>query len=167
MSNTNNKTENFPQLYEILLYKKKNITAIQKKLDINSNINQMTVLESKKAKKLDDSYELLLELVGNLILIQGKLSIDINPILEVKLRRDKASSNKPIRLFDLLLSLEDDIVVIQDKLSIISYSNQERAEKVDENVRVQLQKLEKFHSPLEDDPDVILPKYDEIGVKKI
>ena len=37
-SNTNNNTdpsEKFPQLYEVLLYKKKDITAIQKKLGIN------------------------------------------------------------------------------------------------------------------------------------
>ncbi|CAG8523535.1 35371_t:CDS:2 [Racocetra persica] len=33
-----------------------------KKLDINNNINQTAVLESKKVKELADSYELLLEL---------------------------------------------------------------------------------------------------------
>ncbi|CAJ0840543.1 2295_t:CDS:2 [Entrophospora sp. SA101] len=117
--------EKFPQLYKVLLYKKKDITAIQKKLGINSNINQTAVSESKKAKKLVDSYELLLELVGDLILIQGNLGIDINPILEAELRRDKASSDKPIRLFDLLLCLEDDIATIQEKLGIVGYTNQE------------------------------------------
>ncbi|CAH1767665.1 9324_t:CDS:1, partial [Entrophospora sp. SA101] len=74
-SNTNNKTdqsETCAPLYEVLLYKK-DIIAIQEKLGINSNINQTTALENKKAKKLDDSYELLLELVGGLILIQGGL----------------------------------------------------------------------------------------------
>src|SRR4051812_39781785 len=99
-SNTNNKTdpnENFPQLYEVFLYKKKDITAIQKKLSINSNINQTAVSDSKKAKKLADSYELLLELVGDLIPIQEKLDIDTNPVLEAELRRDKTSSDKPIR----------------------------------------------------------------------
>src|ERR1044072_76217 len=124
-SNTNNNTdpsEKFPQLYEVLLYKKKDITAIQKKLGINSNINQTAVSESKKAKKLADSYELLLELVRELIPIQGKLGIDINPVLEAELRRDKTSSDKPIRLFDLLLCLEDDIVTIQEKISIVGYS---------------------------------------------
>ncbi|CAJ0649330.1 10354_t:CDS:2, partial [Entrophospora sp. SA101] len=150
----------------MLLYKKKDIIAIQEKLGIISNINQTAVTESKKSKNLAVSYELLLKLVGDLILIQEKLGIDVNPVLEVELRRDKASSDKPIRLFDLLLSLEDDIVVIQDKLGIIGYSNQERAEEVDENVRAQLQKLEEFHGPLEDDPGVILPKYGEMGVKK-
>ncbi|KAF0552247.1 hypothetical protein F8M41_022205 [Gigaspora margarita] len=114
-SNTNNKTdpsEKFPQLYEVFLYKKKDIIAIQKKLGINSNINQTAVSDSKKVKKLADLYKLLLELVGDLIPIQGKLGIDINPVLEAELRRDKASSDKPIRLFDLLLYLEDDIVRI-------------------------------------------------------
>ena len=133
-SNTNNKTdpsEKFPQLYEVLLYKKKDITAIQKKLGINSNINQTTVLGNKKAKKLADSYELLLELVRNLIPIQGKLGIDINPVLEAELKRNKASSDKPIRLFDLLLCLEDDIATIQEKIGIVGYTNQEMAEEAE------------------------------------
>ena len=53
----------------------------------------------------------------------------------MELRRDKASSDKPIRLFDLLLSLEDDIVVIQEKLGIIGYTNQEMAEETDKNAK--------------------------------
>ncbi|GET57686.1 hypothetical protein GLOIN_2v1869613 [Rhizophagus irregularis DAOM 181602=DAOM 197198] len=118
-------------------------------------------------KILADSYKLLLELVGDLIPIQEKLNIDGNPVLEVELRRDKASSDKPIRLFDLLLYLEEDIIAIQNELGIIGYSNQERAEEIDENVRAQPQKLEEFHGPLEDDPGVILPKYGEMWVKKI
>ncbi|KAF0484338.1 hypothetical protein F8M41_023023 [Gigaspora margarita] len=169
-SNTNNnsgRSETLAQLYEMFLYKKKDIIAIQKKLGINSNINQTAVSESKKVKKLADSYELLLELVGDLIPIQGKLGIDINPVLEAELRRDKASSDKPIRLFDLLLYLEDDIITIQDELGIIEYSNQERAKEADKNARAYLRKFEEFHGPLEDDPGVILPKYVEMGVKKI
>ncbi|GBC25892.2 hypothetical protein GLOIN_2v1083363 [Rhizophagus irregularis DAOM 181602=DAOM 197198] len=86
-------------------------------------------------KTLADSYELLLELVGDLIPIQEKL--------------------------------EDDIVVIQDKLGIIGYTNQERAEEVDEKARAYLQKFEEFHGPLEDVPIVILQKYGEMGVNKI
>ena len=103
-SNTNNKTDPSEILYEVFLYKKKDITAIQKKLSIISNINQTAVSESKKAKKLADSYELLLELVGDLIPIQGKLGMDTNPVLEAELR-DKASSDtnqemveKPIKM---------------------------------------------------------------------
>ncbi|RHZ85046.1 hypothetical protein Glove_73g11 [Diversispora epigaea] len=161
------KTDPSEILYEVLLYKKKDITAIQKKLGINGNINQTAVSESKKAKKLDDSYELLLELVGDLIPIQEKLGVDINPILEVELRRDKAASDKPIRLFDLLLCLEDDIVTIQEKIGIVGYTNQEMAEEADKNARVYLRKFEEFHGPLEDDPGVLLQKFGEMGVKKI
>ena len=70
-------------------------------------------------------------------------------------------------IFNLLLYLEEDIIEIQEELGIIGYSNQERAEEVDKNVRVQLRKLEEFHGPLKDDPLVILQKYDKMGVKKI
>ncbi|RIB06105.1 hypothetical protein C2G38_2148212 [Gigaspora rosea] len=169
-SNTNNNTdpsEKFPQLYEVLLYKKKDITAIQKKLGINNNINQTAVSESKKAKELADSYELLLELVRDLIPIQMKLGIDINPILEAELRRNKASSDKPIRLFDLLLCLEDDIATIQEELGIVGYTNQEMAEEADKNARVYLRKFEEFHGPLEDVPSVLIQKFIDSGVKKI
>ena len=106
-----NDPETLNQLYEVLLYKKKDIIAIQKKFGISGNANQTAVhlplaLPAEpvlKRKTLADSYELLLELVGNLIPIQENLNIDGNPVLEVELRRDKASSDKPIRLFDLLL----------------------------------------------------------------
>ncbi|CAG8750174.1 25059_t:CDS:2, partial [Gigaspora rosea] len=137
---------------------KKDITAIQKKLGINNNINQTAVSESKKAKELADSYELLLELVRDLIPIQMKLGIDFNPILEAELRRNKASSDKPIRLFDLLLCLEDDIATIQEEL--------EMAEEADKNARVYLQKFEEFHGPLEDVPSVLIQKFINSGVKK-
>ncbi|CAB4425321.1 unnamed protein product [Rhizophagus irregularis] len=166
----NNNPEMLAQFYGLFLYKKKDIIAIQEKLSIGpGNANELIVPPDSElmGKTLADSYELLLELVGDLIPIQEKLNIDGNPVLEVELRRDKASSDKPIRLFDLLLSLEDDIVVIQDKLGIIGYTNQAKAEEVDENVRAQLRKLKKFYGPLEDDPGVILPKYGEMGVKKI
>ncbi|CAJ0642885.1 4555_t:CDS:2 [Entrophospora sp. SA101] len=140
--------------------------AIQKKLGIISNINQTVMTERKKAKKLADSYELLLELVGDLIPIQGKLGIDINPVLEAELKRDRASSDKPIRLFDLLLCLEDDIATIQEKIGIVGYTNQEIAEEADKNARVYLRKFEKFHGPLEDVPSVLIQKFIDSGVKK-
>ncbi|CAG8782783.1 3751_t:CDS:1, partial [Gigaspora rosea] len=146
---------------------KKDITAIQKKLGINNNINQTAVSESKKAKELADSYELLLELVRDLIPIQMKLGIDFNPILEAELRRNKASSDKPIRLFDLLLCLEDDIATIQEELGIVGYTNQEMAEEADKNARVYLRKFEEFHGPLEDVPSVLTQKFIDSGVKKI
>ncbi|UZO01712.1 uncharacterized protein OCT59_020223 [Rhizophagus irregularis] len=166
----NNNPETLAQFYGLFLYKKKDIIAIQEKLGIGpGNANELVVPPDSElmGKTLADSYELLLELVGDLIPIQEKLGIDLNPVLEVELRRDKTSSDKPIRLFDLLLSLEDDIVVIQDKLGIIGYTNQERAEEVDEKARAYLQKFEEFHGPLEDVPIVILQKYGEMGVNKI
>ncbi|GBC09708.1 hypothetical protein RclHR1_09060005 [Rhizophagus clarus] len=124
----NNNLETLAQLYRLFLYKKKDIIAIQEKLGIGgvlaelTNANELVVPPDSElmGKTLADSYELLLELVGDLIPIQEKLGIDVNPVLEVELRRDKASSDKPIRLFDLLSSLEDDIVVIQDKLVLLA-----------------------------------------------
>jgi len=104
--------------------------------------------------------------VGDLIPIQGKLGININPVLEAELRRDKASSDKPIRLFDLLLCLEDDIATIQEKIGIVGYTNQEMAEEADKNAKVYLRNFEKFHGPLEDDPGVLIKKFVDKGVKK-
>src|SRR5438046_1955104 len=76
------------------------------------------------------------------------------------------------QFYGVLLCKKKDIVAIQErqaerKLGIVGYSNQERAEEVDENMRACLRKLKEFHGPLEDDPGVILPKYGEMGVKKI
>ncbi|RGB22110.1 hypothetical protein C1646_776632 [Rhizophagus diaphanus] len=149
---------------------KKDIIAIQEKLGIGGNANQLAVpLDSElMGKTLADLYELLLELVRNLIPIQENLSIDSNPILEETLRSNKASADVSFsEILNLLMYLEENIIEIQDELDIIGYSNQARAEEIDENVRAQLQKLEEFHGPLEDDPGVILPKYGEMGVKKI
>ncbi|RIA83891.1 hypothetical protein C1645_833139 [Glomus cerebriforme] len=103
MANNNPKILN--QLYGVLLYKKKNIIAIQKKLSISGNANQMANIEVRRQKILGNSYELLLNLVEDIIPIWDDLSIDDNLILE-------------------------DIIEIQEELSIISYSNQERAEEV-------------------------------------
>ena len=73
-SNTNiisDKSE--AQLYEVLLYKKKDIIAIQKKLGMLSdrrkgpieNIYQTALNQSKKGKTLEDSFGLLFDLVEN------------------------------------------------------------------------------------------------------
>ncbi|CAG8627659.1 8954_t:CDS:1, partial [Paraglomus occultum] len=148
-----------------LLYKEKDIIAIQEKLGINSNTLKQ-IDHEPDGKTLADSYELLLELVRDLIPIQGKLGIDINPVLEAELRRDKASSDKPIRLFDLLLCLEDDIATIQEEIGIVGYTNQEMAEEADKNARVYLRKFEEFHGPLEDIPSVLIQKFVDRGVKK-
>ncbi|GES95654.1 hypothetical protein GLOIN_2v1789090 [Rhizophagus clarus] len=151
MANNNTLTkETLAQFYGVLLYKKKDIVAIQ---------------EREAERKLRVTIG---ELVGDLIPIQENLSIDRNPILEEALRSNKASTDIPFgEIFNLFMCLEEDIIAIQDKLDIVGYSNQERAEEVDENMRAYLRKLEEFHGPLEDDPGVILPKYGEMGVKKI
>ena len=164
-NNKSNKSETFAPLYEVLLYKKKDIIAIQEKLGINSNTSKQ-IEHGPDGKTLADSYKLLLHLVGDLIPIQGKLGIDINPVLEAELKRDRASSDQPIRLFDLLLCLEDDIATIQEKIGIVGYTNQEMAEEADKNARVYLQRFEKFHGPLEDDLGVLIQKFVDRGVKK-
>ncbi|GBC07755.1 hypothetical protein RclHR1_07680009 [Rhizophagus clarus] len=163
-------TKTLAQFYGVLLYKKKDIIAIQEKLGIGGNVNQLAVHPDSElmGKTLADSYELLLELVGDLIAIQENLNIDGNPVLEVEYQSNEASTDISFgEIFNLLMYLEEDIIAIQDELDIIGYSNQERAEEVDKNVRAQLRKLEEFHGPLEDDPGGILPKYGEMGVKKI
>ncbi|CAG8562396.1 10994_t:CDS:2 [Ambispora gerdemannii] len=139
----------------LIRHGKKDITAIQKKLGINSNT--LKQIEHKPdGKTLADSYKLLLYLVGDLILIQKNLDIDGNPILAVKYnnmanQNNRDSSNLSLsKLFNLLLYLEEDINTIQEELDIVDYTNEEIAEEADKNVKVYLQKFEKFHDPLED-----------------
>ena len=128
----NNNPKTLTQLYEMLLYKKKDIIAIQKKLDISGilkrpgNANQLIVhLESiLKGKILANSYKLLLELVEDLIPIQKNLNIDSNPILKEVFQNNKAFTDILFReIFNLLMYLEKDIIIIQKKLSIVSYFN--------------------------------------------
>src|SRR6185312_4214535 len=96
ISNTNNKTdqiETFAHLYEVLLYKRKDIIVIQEKLGINSNTLKKIKHESD-GKPLADLYKLLLHLVGNLILIQKNLDIDGNPILAVEYNNVSNQNNR-------------------------------------------------------------------------
>ena len=74
------------QLYGLFLYKKKDIIAIQEKLGIGKNANQLAVSSNSElmGKTLADLYELLLKLVGDLILIQENLNINGNSVLEVE-----------------------------------------------------------------------------------
>ncbi|CAG8519895.1 4541_t:CDS:1 [Ambispora leptoticha] len=173
ISSTNNKSnqsETFAHLYEVLLYKRKDIIAIQEKLGIYSNTLKQIKHESD-GKTLADSYKLLLHLVGDLILIQKNLDIDGNPILAVEYnnvsnQNNRGSSNLSLsKLFSLLLYLEDDIVTIQEKIGIVGYTNQEMAEEADKNTRVYLRKFEEFHGPLEDIPSVLIQKFIDSGVK--
>ena len=84
MANINTKT--LAQFYGVLLYRKKDIIAIQEKLSIGGNANQLAIpLDSElMGKTLANSYELMLELVGDLISIQENLNINGNPVLEVE-----------------------------------------------------------------------------------
>src|ERR1043166_453060 len=76
-------------LYEVLLYKKKDIIAIQKKLGMFpdprkgpiESRNQTALNQSKKGKILEDSFGLLFDLVGELIDIRGDLDVVDHPIL--------------------------------------------------------------------------------------
>ena len=53
----------------------------------------MQMHQSKKVKILADSYELLLDLVLDILPIRDDLSIDGNPILEEALQSNKASTD--------------------------------------------------------------------------
>ena len=106
MANNNTLTkETLAQFYGVLLYKKKDIVAIQEHqakrklgmlplVTIGGNANKLVVPPDSKlmGKTLADSYELLLELVGDLIPIQENLNIDGNPVLKVEYRSNKAST---------------------------------------------------------------------------
>ncbi|PKK71970.1 hypothetical protein RhiirC2_777755 [Rhizophagus irregularis] len=117
---------------------KKNIIAIQEKLGIGGNTNQLAVLPDFEliGKTLADSYELLLELVGDLISIQENLNINGNPVLKVEYQSNEASTDVSLgEIFNLLMYLEDDIIAIQEKLNIVGYSNQEMAEEADKTAK--------------------------------
>ncbi|PKK59537.1 hypothetical protein RhiirC2_871239 [Rhizophagus irregularis] len=172
-------TETLAQFYGVLLYKKKDIVAIQERqakrklgmlplVTIGGNANNLVVPPDSElmGKTLADSYELLLELVGVLIPIQKNLRIDSNPILEEALRSDKASTDISFgEIFNLLMYLEEDIIAIQEELNIVGYTNQEMAEEADKNAREYLRKFEEFHGPLEDVPSVLIQKFIDRGVK--
>ncbi|CAG8614119.1 6263_t:CDS:1, partial [Ambispora leptoticha] len=122
---------------------KKDITAIQKKLGINSNMLKQ-IKHKPDGKTLADSYKLLLYLVRDLILIQKNLNIDGNLILVVKYnnmanQNNRNSSNLSLsKLFNLLLYLKEDINIIQEELDIVGYTNEKIAEEADKNARVYL-----------------------------
>jgi hypothetical protein len=91
-SNTNiNSDKSEAQLYEVLLYKKKDIIDIQKKLGIDPDQrkglieirNQIALDQSKKGKTLEDSFGLLFDLVRKLIDIRGDLDVTRHPILTI------------------------------------------------------------------------------------
>ena len=87
-SNNNiNSDKSEAQLYEVLLYKKKDIIAIQKKLGMIPDRRKGPIesrnqtASNQKGKTLEDSFGLLFDLVGELIDIQGDLDVVGHPIL--------------------------------------------------------------------------------------
>jgi hypothetical protein len=158
-SNTNiNSDKSEAQLYELLLYKKKDIIAIQEKLgmamvplgplSINGNTNQTALNQNKKGKTLEDSFRLLFDLVEELRLIQEEVEIGRNPILIILHRyreelMDMSSGELSLgETYHLLLYLEDDINLVQDHLGIVGYNNREISGlEADKNARAYLQKF--------------------------
>ena len=133
-------------LYEVLLYKKKDIIAIQEKLgmamgsrkrpplSINDNTNQTALNQSKKGKTLKDSFGLLFDLVEELKPIQEKIDICGHPILTILHQNmqdlmDVTFGEMSLgEIYHLLLYLERDISTIQDLLDIDGYTNREISE---------------------------------------
>ena len=155
-SNTNiSSDKSEAQLYEVLLYKKKDIIAIQKKLGMLpdrrkgpiENIYQTVLNQSKKGKTLEDSFGLLFDLVGELIDVRGDLDVVGHPILTTLYENmqdfDEVTFGKTSlgTLYHLLLYLEEDISVIQDHLGIVGHYDQEISglEEANKNARAYLQ----------------------------
>src|SRR3954469_693130 len=91
-SNTNiSSDKSEAQLYEVLLYKKKDIIAIQKKLSMFPDSkkgpiesrNQTALNQNKNEKTLEDSFGLLFDLVGELIDIREDLNVNCHPVLTI------------------------------------------------------------------------------------
>ena len=152
------------QLYEVLLYKKMDILAIQERIvkrkrgmrshanpSINENTNQTGLNQSKKVVThacFDNTSNLLLDLVEKIISIEEELETGGNPILNT-LHQHKEDlikrSTEEFTLreqYHLLLYLKRDISMIQAYLSIVGYTNEETIEKdVEKDVRAYIQKF--------------------------
>ena len=155
-SNTNiSSDKSEAQLYEVLLYKKKDIIAIQKKLGMFpdrekgpiESRNQTALNQSKKGKTLEDTFGMLIALVGELIDIRGDLDVDCHPVLTIlynnihDLEGETYGKRSLGTLYHLLLYLEEDISMIQDHLGIVGHSDQEISglEEANKNARAYLQ----------------------------
>ena len=147
-------------LYEVLLYKKKDIIAIQEKLgmtmgsrkrpplSINDNTNQTALNQSKKAEILDYTNRLLFNLVEIIISIEEHLEISGYLTLNTLHRYRKDLINRSLEEFSLrekyhlLLYLEEDISIIQAYLDIVGYTNEETIkEDTEKDVRAYIQKF--------------------------
>ena len=156
-SNTNNKSvqseilEN--QLYEVLLYKKMDVLAIQERLaernlGINDNANQTALNQSKKAETLDYTSRLLFDLVEKIISMEEDLEIGGHPTLNTlhRYREDlivRSLGKFSLReKYHLLLYLEENISIIQNYLGIVSYTVEETIkEEAEKDVRAYIQKF--------------------------
>jgi hypothetical protein len=145
-------------LYELLLYKKKNIITIQEKLGmvplrpINDITNQ-TALNESKGKILKDSFQLFFDLVEELVqivqIMEGS-DAHILPILSI-LHQNKqdlveitceGESMTLGKMYHLLLYFEWDISLIHSDLGIVGYTNSEISGlEADKNARAYLQKF--------------------------
>ncbi|RIA92130.1 hypothetical protein C1645_736591 [Glomus cerebriforme] len=146
------------QLYEVLLYKKMDVLAIQerlaeRKLGINDNANQTALNQSMKAEILDyalDDYtsKLLFDLVEKIISIEEDLETDGHSMLIILHRYRKDLMDVSIGEFSLrekyhlLLYLEEDISMIQNYLGIVGYTDEEMInEEAEKDVRAYIQKF--------------------------
>ncbi|RGB42322.1 hypothetical protein C1646_788933 [Rhizophagus diaphanus] len=147
------------QLYEVLLYKKMDVLAIQerlakRKLGINDNANQTALNQSKKAEILDYALEdytskLLFDLVEKIISIEEDLETDGHSMLIILHRYDRKDlmdvSIGEFSLrekYHLLLYLEEDISMIQNYLGIVGYTDEEMIiEEAEKDVRAYIQKF--------------------------
>ncbi|RIA99219.1 hypothetical protein C1645_811692 [Glomus cerebriforme] len=156
-SNTNNKfvqskiLEN--QLYEVFLYKKMDVLAIQehlaeRNLGINDNANQTALNQSKKAETLDYTSKLLFDLVEKIISIEEDLEVGGHPTLNTLYRYREDLIDRSLEEFSLrekyylLLYLKEDIRIIQNYLGIISYIDKKMIkEEAEKDVRAYIQKF--------------------------
>ena len=141
------------QLYEVLLYKKIDVLAIQEclaewNLGINDNANQTVLNQSKKAETLDNTSRLLFDLVEIIISIEEHLETGGNPILNIlhQNREDlieRSTGEFTLReKYHLLLYLEEDISIIQNYLGIVGYTDEETIkEEAEKDVRAYIQKF--------------------------
>jgi hypothetical protein len=177
---TNNTNNEFVQsddelheelLYELLLYKKKDIIAIQEKLGINNNTNQTALNQSKKGKTLKDSFRLFFDLVEELVqivrIMEGS-DMNILPILSILHRNiqdlvEATCEGETMSLgeiYHLLLYLEWDISLIHGDLGIVGYTNSEISGlEADKNARAYLQK---FRRSIRSSAPKIEPKVENI-----
>ena len=167
-SNTNNALvqskilEN--QLYEVLLYKKMDILAIQEHIaerklgmadserpSINDNANQTALNQSKKVVAracFDNTSNLLLDLIEKIISIEENLETGGTPILNILHQNREELIERSMGEFflrekyHLLLYLEADISFIQSQLGIVGYTNHEMIEEeAEKDLRAYIQKF--------------------------